>query len=147
MACAAFAAQCAAKEGRDVFDHDDDAPGLSKLRRGSLGHEEAPLGGRSEGRVPVGLGHLCDALGNEALSGCVHEQVEAPELLGRVLDDDPGLLRRREVALGAPGRDHRPLRLPEPLGDDRTDTSGTACDEGPHCSGSVRIARFPPDKG
>ena len=99
--------------GRDVLDHHDDPPGLAQVGRGGLGDEEAALGRRAERRVPVGLLDLAHRLGDEALAGRVHEEVEPAQLARRRSGRASGRLRRRQGRRRHVRRLRRPNRHAE----------------------------------
>ena len=105
------------------------------MRRGCLGDEEAALGRRAEGRVPVCLRYLLDGPGLETRSGRVDENVEAAELLDRQLDERSRVLGAGQVAVLRAGREDLPVLAPEPRDDRRAELPRAACDESPHVWG------------
>ena len=74
------------------------------MRDGRLRDEEAPLGRRAEGGVPVVLGHLLDRPRLEPLGCGVDEEVEAAELVA-ARSTSACLVGPRDVAVCAPRRE------------------------------------------
>ena len=105
--------------GGDVLDQDDEAElDRAQMGGGGLRDEEAALGGRAEGRVPVGLGDLLDGPRLEAVGGRVDDEVEPAELAAppaRRARAPPRAARRRRRA-GRPRerRTPRPRAAPRP---------------------------------
>ena len=104
--------------------------GFAERRGGGLREEEGPLGRDVERSVPVGLRHLRDRLRHEARPCCVDDELEAAQLVDRLLHEHGGAVARAEVAVGPAGGDHRP-----PVG------AQTLCDSVPDPSRSTRDER------
>ena len=146
IACAAFAAQCAANDGPrlvggDVLDHDHEPARLAQVRRRRLGDEEAPLDRRAERRVDVLLRDVLEPLRLESGRGAVDDDVEAAELRRRPLDERPRVVGAREVAVAAPGREHLPALAAQPLRDRGAELAGAAGEERAHALPGPLVGR------
>ena len=147
IACAAFAAQWAANDGHGWYAATSStmttSPPLSR-RCGAAAcvTKKLPLTVAPSAASTSSSETSSNRFGSNPGRRSVDDDVQAPELRGRSLDERLRSVGAREVAVAASGGDHLPSLVPQALRNRGAELAGAAGDERPHVSTPVACPRL-----